>query len=50
MGEHNHQINKWVWNTPKYSNNALVFYKSNSQATSGGGWGSRNSHAIARRT
>ena len=30
--------------------NALVFYKSNSQATSGGGWGSRNSHAIARRT
>jgi len=38
------------FNTPKYSNNALVFYKSNSLASSGGGWGSRNSFAIARRT
>ncbi len=38
------------FNTTKYSNNALVFYKSNSQASSGGGWGSRNSFAIARRT
>lgn len=38
------------FNAPKYSNNALVFYKSHSQPTSGGGLGSRNSSAIARRT
>ena len=35
---------------PKYTNNALIFYKSHSQPRSGGGLGSRNSSVIARRT